>query len=204
MAKLITQSQFARRIKLTRGRISQLVKQGIILLTNGRVDPVQAENAIRNKVDRRRQLDLELKSQPQKQSSLITKDLHYLSAKTGTAEKSENKPSPVRSDSNGLSLTEVRRDHELLKAELTGLQLQIKKGELVPKEEQIKWLIALGSAAKLAFQGLPRRLAPIVRFYDDEKKIEVIIRDEIYKIIRELEKPLNAANPRKPKRTDPR
>jgi len=99
-------------------------------------------------------------------------------------------------------LTDARRDHELLKMELTELQLKIKRGELVPRGEQIKWLIALGSAAKLAFQGLPRRLAPIVRLYDDEKKIEVIIRDEVYKIIRDLEKPLSAAKHRKPNKTD--
>ena len=180
MAKLITQAQFARKQKLSRGRISQLVKAGIIILVNGRVDPAQAEKAIKDKVNRSRQMDLELKPQPEKKSS------------------------QTQIDSNDLSLTEVRRNHELLKAELTALQLQIKRGELVPKNEQIKWLVALGSAAKLGFQGLPRRLAPIIRLYDDEKKIEVIIRDEIYKIIRDMEKPLSAAKPRKSKKSDSR
>jgi hypothetical protein len=186
MVKLITQAKFARKIKLTPGRISQLVKERVILLVSGRVDPIQAEKAIRDKVDRSRQLDLELKSKSQKVSS---------STKTDQIDQK---------DSNNLSLTDVRRNHELLKAELTSLRLQIKRGELVPKGEQIKWLIALGSATKLAFQGLPKRLAPVVRLYDDEKKIEVIIRDEIYKIIRELGKPLSAIKSRNPNKTDSR
>jgi hypothetical protein len=196
MAKLITQAKFARKIKLTPGRISQLVKEGIILLVHGRVDPVQAEKAIRDKVDRSRQLDLELKSKSQKISSVPPTEI-----KTETQRKRQTKN---QGDSDELSLTEVRRNHELLKAELTALQLQIKRGELVPKGEQIKWLIALGSAAKLAFQGLPKRLAPIIRLYDDEKKIEVIIRDEIYKIIREMEKPLDATKSRNPKKRNSR
>jgi len=196
MAKLITQAQFARRIKLTKGRISQLVKERVIVLVNGKVDPIQAEKAIRNKVDRTRQLHLELKSQSQTKPSTA-----QIEAKPETQKEVQTKN---QGDYDPFSLTGARRDHELLKAELTALQLQIKRGELIPKGEQIKWLIALGSATKLAFQGLPKRLAPIVRLYDDEKKIEVIIRDEIYKIIRELEKPLGAAKSRNPNKTDSR
>jgi len=193
---LITQAQFARRIKLTKGRISQLVKERVIVLVNGKVDPIQAEKAIRNKVDRTRQLHLELKSQSQTKFSTA-----QIEAKSETQKEVQT---TNQGDYDPFSLTGARRDHELLKAELTALQLQIKRGELIPKGEQIKWLIALGSATKLAFQGLPKRLAPIVRLYDDEKKIEVIIRDEIYKIIRELEKPLGATKSRNPNKTDSR
>ena len=175
MVKLITQAKFARKIKLTPGRISQLVKERVILLVSGRVDPIQAEKAIRDKVDRSRQLDLELKSKSQKISS---------STKTDQIDQK---------DSNNLSLTDVRRNHEMLKAELTALHLQIKRGELIYKGEQIKWLISLGTAAKLAFQNLPKRLAPVLAIITDPKKIELITRTEIYQIIRELEKPLNAA-----------
>jgi hypothetical protein len=94
-----------------------------------------------------------------------------------------------------LNLTDVRTRKEAARAEREELIVKKLKGELVPKNASISWLIALGSAAKLAFQGLPRRLAPVVILYNDEKEIEVIIRDEIYKIIRELEKPLDVSRP---------
>jgi hypothetical protein len=92
-----------------------------------------------------------------------------------------------------LNLVDVRTRKEAARAEREELIVKKLKGELVPKNASISWLIALGSAAKLAFQGLPKRLAPVVRLHDDEKEIEVIIRNEIYKIIRELEKPLNVS-----------
>jgi hypothetical protein len=103
-----------------------------------------------------------------------------------------------------LSLTDVRTRKESARAEREELIVKRLKEELVPKNAAITWLVALGSATKLAFQGLPKRLAPIVRLYDDEKEIEVIIRNEIYKIIRELEKPLDATKPRNTKKRNPR
>jgi len=178
MARLLTQSQFARRIKLTRGRISQLVKAGVIQLVKGKVDPIQAETAINAKVDRTRQLPLELKSNQEKRS---------------VPNQSVSNGYPAETNSNVLSLTDVRRNHEQIKAELTELQLQVKRGELIPKGEQIKWLIALGTAAKLAFLNLPKRLAPILAGMQDEKKIELLLRTEIHQVIRELEGPLSAS-----------
>ena len=99
-----------------------------------------------------------------------------------------------------LNLTDVRIRKEAARAEREELIVKKLKGELVPKSASISWLIALGSAAKLAFQGLPKRLAPVIRLYDDEKEIEVFIRNEIYKIIRELEKPLDAKRYKSKKR----
>lgn len=103
-----------------------------------------------------------------------------------------------------LNLTDVRTRKEAARAEREELIVKKLKGELVPKGASINWLIALGSAAKLAFQGLPKRLAPVVRLHDDEKEIEVIIRNEIYKIIRELEKPLNVSKSKRSKKRNSR
>ncbi len=56
MKRLILQSQYARRTGYSRARITQLVKQGVIELVDGKVDPLQAEIAIREKVFRPRRL----------------------------------------------------------------------------------------------------------------------------------------------------
>ena len=92
-----------------------------------------------------------------------------------------------------LDFTDSRKRKEAARAEREEIMLRKLKEELVPKNASIGWLVALGSAAKQAFQGLPKRLASTVLLCDDEKEIEVIIRNEIYKIIRELEKPLNVS-----------
>jgi hypothetical protein len=63
MARLITQAQFARRSGYSPARITQLVKEGVITLTKGKIDAAQAEAAIEANIDRSRQLKSQAKSQ---------------------------------------------------------------------------------------------------------------------------------------------
>jgi hypothetical protein len=57
MRRLISQSRFAQRTGYSDSRISQLVKNGVIVLVEGKVDPDQAAAAIREKVFRPQRLD---------------------------------------------------------------------------------------------------------------------------------------------------
>jgi len=203
MPRLLTQAQYARKTRYSRARINQLVKQGVIILKNRKVNPVQAEVAITANIDRSRRLRSEAKPKIGKSQQMellpgaFNNDQQKIPSQNGFNNDQQKNPFQAGFNNDHLSsLTEARRDHELLKIKLTEVQLKIKRGELVPKTEPIKWLVALGSATKLAFQGLPKRLAPIVRLYDDEKKIELIIRREVYRIIRELEKPLHGPKSR--------
>ena len=91
-----------------------------------------------------------------------------------------------------LNLTEVRIRKEKARADREELLVKRLKGELVPKDQAINWLTGHVTAAKLGFQSLPKRLAPVVRLKKDEKEIEIEIRNEVYKILKELAKPLNA------------
>jgi hypothetical protein len=96
-----------------------------------------------------------------------------------------------------LSLTDVRRDHEILKMKKTEIEIKQRRAQLVPKAEATKWLIALGSAVKLAFLNLPRRLAATLKTLNDEKEIEILLRLEIQRIIHDLlEQPLHAKHKR--------
>jgi hypothetical protein len=74
-----------------------------------------------------------------------------------------------------------------MKMKLTEYQLKTKRGQLVQKDEATKMVVALGTAIKLAFQNLPRRLAPALKAITDEREIEIILRSEIKNIIRILE-----------------
>ena len=163
MGKLLTQSQFGRRMKLSRGRISQLVKEEVIHLVDGRIDPVAALKSIQANVNGSRRLGSE-----------------------GKPKRQHRKKSFSKPGDNGLSLTEVRRDHELIKKELTSLKLEIEKGNLIQKGQSIEWLCTIVAEAKQAFMNFPRRMAPVVFEKTDILDVEVILRKEIYSILDRL------------------
>ncbi len=86
-----------------------------------------------------------------------------------------------------LTLTDVRIRKELARAEREEIMVKKLKGELILKGEPIGWLIALGSAAKMGFWNLPKRLAPVLAPLSDEKEIEMIIRNEVREVITTLQ-----------------
>jgi hypothetical protein len=191
MARLLTQAQFARKTKYSRARITQLVKQGVIILKNGKVDPAQAEAAIEANIDRSRRLKAENKSKTDRspQMELLPNGFNN-GPKNGIVKNEFNAdPSPP-------SLTDTRRDHEILKMKLTEVQLKTKKGQLVPKGEATKMIVAMGSAIKLAFLNLPRRLADILATMTEPKEIEIVLRSEIKNIIHILEQSHGAKHKR--------
>lgn len=194
MPRLLTQAQFARKTKYSRARISQLVKTGIIQLKKGRIDPAQANAAIEANIDRSRRLKSQAKFRPAQ-----TPQMELLPNGFNNEPQSGHPPNGFNNDHpNGTpSLTDVRRDHELLKMKKTEIEIKQRRSELVPKGEAIKWLIALGSAVKLAFLNLPRRLAETLKTLNDEKEIEILLRFEIQRIIHDLlEQPLHAKHKR--------
>jgi len=167
MAKLLTQAQFARKIRKSRGWISQLIKAGVIHLVDGKIDPEKAKAEIAGNIDCR------MVSKPKVRSG-----------------KRSSSSSKLIED-NGQTLTMVRRDHELLKKQLTELEVEIKTGNLVRREEPVQWLISQIMMVKHAFMNFPHRMAPTLVLLSDEREIFLILREEIWKILREFAKPLN-------------
>lgn len=129
MAKLLNQSQFARKVGKSRGRISQLVRSGVITLKNNLIDPVQAEKQISGAIDSR-------------------------------DSKKLRSSKPIQG--KGQSLTEVRRDHEILKKQLTELRLKVETGDLVSKGSAIEVLSLEIATASSHFWGLPKRMGDIL------------------------------------------
>jgi hypothetical protein len=166
--RLITRAQFARKIRKSRSYVTRLVQAGVISLIDGKIDPQKADVEIAENIDSRA-VDSTLKAKP-----LIRRK---------------------RSSSGligGQSLTEVRRDHELLKKHLTELELEIQQGNLVPKEQPIQWLVASVMRVKNAFMNFPYRMSPVLVGLTEEKEIFLILKNEIWAILRELSKPLSA------------
>ncbi len=183
MARLLTQAQFARKTKYSRARITQLVKQGVIILKNGKVDPGQAGASMEANIDRSRQIKVQAKTKATK-----TPQLNFTGNGFNTDQQKPTPPDEFNTDpsSNLPSLTDARRNRELIRIQKELIELKKIKEELVPKGEANKMIVALGTATKLAFLNLPRRLAPTLKILTDEREIEVLLRSEIRNIIRTL------------------
>jgi len=69
---------------------------------------------------------------------------------------------------------------------LEELKAAEQEGRLIDRDTPLTWLIGLGTAAKIAFWSLPRRLSEILAPISDPKEVERIMRDEIRKIISRL------------------
>jgi hypothetical protein len=196
MARLLTQAQFARKANYSRARITQLVKQRVIVLRNGKVDPAQANAAIEANIDRSRRVRSESAMARTKSRSAKTKrenpQLELMPTGFNTDHEKSTGARGFNTDhETGISsLTEARRQHEEIKMELSKLKLEIEKGNLVPKDQAIEWLSLMVNNAKLRLLGIPKRMAGPLAIILDEKEIEYRLRMEIRRILEELGTPL--------------
>ena len=86
----------------------------------------------------------------------------------------------------GESFEEARRRKEIAQANLHELKEGLLRGDLIEKDQAMKWLIVLVSEAKTAFVALPRRIAPLLYGMPDIRQIENELRSEIMKILEKL------------------
>lgn len=169
MPRLLTQAQFARKLKRDRSTINKWIRRGVIKTSgDGRIDPVQAEK------------DLAANVVPKCVDSTKSKRKHRKKAV----------PSDSTTGGNLLNceptLTEARRQTELLKAELLGLKLAVEKGDLVPREAPVAWLCSVVAIAKAHFWGLPNRMAETLAVMSEPKEIVEVLRKEIRRILEDL------------------
>ena len=70
-------------------------------------------------------------------------------------------------------------------ARLKEIDLMVREGELIKRDEAKDWVGAEVDTAKKAFMFLPRRL-PGMLIGKDERDMEPVIRGEIYEILRKM------------------
>lgn len=85
-----------------------------------------------------------------------------------------------------LSLTDEKRALTAIKKEREKLKLEQERGNLIARNVQVEWLTRCVSEAQIGFRGLPRRLAASIALKSDEREIELELRAEITRILREL------------------
>lgn len=155
--RLLTKAQFARKQKISKARVSQLVLEGKLSVTpDGKINPKQAAMDMKNNMDPTRQ-------RPKKVGSAIAPN-----------------------GSDGISYIDIKKTHEMLKSRLTELELKVKTNELVPKSWAMEFLALQINTAKAHFLGMPKRFGEVFATLSDAKEIESLLRSEIRRILTEL------------------
>ena len=86
------------------------------------------------------------------------------------------------------SLIDERAELTKIKKEREQLRLDTDRGNLLPKGESVRWVSLLVAECKAALMNFPRRMSASLAPIADEKEIELLLRQEIWGILRQLAK----------------
>jgi hypothetical protein len=103
-------------------------------------------------------------------------------------------PKYVKPDDGTESTDSAKRRKEIALANIKEMQEAETRGELIQKDDAIKWVGGLVAEAKQRFIALPRRLAPVL-YGKDIRDIENDIRLEVNRILSLLARPLKQKKP---------
>ncbi|HFB98051.1 MAG TPA: hypothetical protein ENJ62_02830 [Bryobacterales bacterium] len=175
----ISQSEYARRRGVSRQYVSRLVKEGVIRLKNGKVDPAQADAALAARRDPARPLrrkkpktDTKRTSQAATQDSSVSVDAATL-------------PGSAAGDLPKM-LLKTRIKSELEKGKLLEIKARVEAGKYVDADE-VK--VAAFNKARIVCDGLlniPDRLAALLAAESDEHKVHKLLASEIRAVLEEL------------------
>ena len=129
-----SQRQFAGRVGLSQGRITQLVKEGLPLLGNGRIDVDAALRWLEQNLDHARSARAkgaspETVSEPPPRPEPVPK------AKPVPPAPPRQAASPVAPAVGGVTMAEARRQHEIVRVANARLKFDKERGKLVNKDD---------------------------------------------------------------------
>lgn len=153
---LMSQAEFARQQGFTRGYVTKLIKKGIIRLSNGKVDSVQAQQAMKANAD---------------PVSLIRSDQ--------TTEIAPAQPGAV-------DFVTARTMREAFRAKMAKLEYEEKSGTLTDAAKVKQDAFKAGRIIRDELLAIPDRLADVLAAEDDPATVRRIICDELELVLRRL------------------
>jgi hypothetical protein len=179
MPSLISQSEYARQRGVSRQYVSRLVRQGVIALENGKVDPVKADAALAARRDparpmRRKQVNTEVQraAETRPQDAAVSTDTVQLPGSGGG-----DLPK---------MLLKTRIKSELEKGKLLEIKARVEAGKYVDADE-VK--VAAFNRARIVRDGLlniPDRMASLLAAESNEHKVHELLTQEIRTALEEL------------------
>ncbi len=128
-----SQRQFAQRVGLAPSRVNKLIKEGLPVLPNGRIDTEAAIQWLEENLDPERRARAK-----QGSSGAVTGTTNPrpVPARPFPTASFPPSPSPVApASAAGAPMAEVRRQHEIVKVARARLRLETEKGRLINRDE---------------------------------------------------------------------
>ena len=132
-----SQRQFAGRVGLSQGRITQLVKEGLPLLANGRIDVDAALRWLEQNLDQARSARAKgLTAEPAPKPAAQPPPQPAPKAKPPSRSEPPATPAPVAAPAaGGVTMAEARRQHEIVRVANARLRFDKDRGKLINKDE---------------------------------------------------------------------
>ncbi|WP_066015958.1 MULTISPECIES: hypothetical protein [Endozoicomonas] len=146
---LISQAEFARQQGFTRGYVTKLIKKGIVKLKNGKVDSVQAQQAMKANAD---------------PVTLIRSDQ--------SADLSPTQPGAV-------DFVTARTMREAFKAKMAKLEYEEKSGTLTDAAKVKQDAFKAGRIIRDELLAIPDRMADVLAAEDNPYEVTKLLREEI-------------------------
>jgi hypothetical protein len=177
---LITQAEWARRHGFSRQYVSRLVKQGIVRLRDGRIDPAQADAALAAMRDPARPLRRGVvQNEAQREPAREVAD------RPAVRPTSDSLALPQSGDLPTLFLR-TRIKSEVERARLLELKAKVESGRYVDAEEVSAAAFNRARIVRDALLSIADRLAPILAAESDAAAIHAALSSEIRTALQEL------------------
>ncbi|WP_419835375.1 hypothetical protein [Endozoicomonas atrinae] len=159
--KLLSQSEFARRQGWSRQYVGKLVKSGKITLVNGKVDPEQAQAAI--------------KAQSEPSTELRAK------SQSGTI-----LPASPTDSRQAVDFVTARTMREAFKAKMAKMEYEEKAGKLTDASKVREEAFRAGRIVRDSLLGIPDRLSDVLAAENDPAQVRQLLMGEFENILQAL------------------
>lgn len=174
--ELISQREYARRRGITHVAVQRAIKSGRITTVNGKIDPVTAD------------LEWQQNTDQSKPRNRITG-----SPKQAKAPGEPSEPMSlggadeiISAPSTATGYAKARAARELYQAQLAKLELDKRRGALVPADEVRLGAFNMARNARDQLIALPERLATVLAAIQEPAEIQRVLEEEIERICQEI------------------
>lgn len=174
--ELISQREYARRRGVTHVAVQRAIKAGRISTVNGKIDPIVADQEWQQNTDQ---------SKPRNRITGNPKQ-----AKT-PGEPSEPMDlgavdENIGAPSTATGYAKARAARELYQAQLAKLELDRRRGALVPADEVRLGAFNMARKARDQLIALPERLATVLAAVKEPAEVQRILEEEVERICQEI------------------
>lgn len=177
---LISQAEWARRHGFSRQYAGSLVKRGVVRLTDGKVDPAQADAAI---------AALREPARPQRRAGVPR--IGASGDRSALPGRGDESPASQPLAATGVGdlptlLLRTRIKSEVERAKLLELKARVEAGKYVDADEVKVAAFNRGRAVRESLLNIPDRLAPVLAAEGDAARVHALLGAEIHQALEEL------------------